>query len=595
MSSIDTGLHYPIDLESLPQSWACDLVGRVCDVVQSGFACGKHSDNDIGITHLRPMNVSRDGTIDLAIKKFVPASHDDRRLNKGDVLFNNTNSPELIGKTAYVTKEADGLAFSNHMTRVDFNRLIDAKYGAYQLHYLWMARYYMHKCVKHVNQASISSRDFSKSIPFVVPPTNEQHRIVAKIEELFSELDKGIDSLKTAREQLKVYRQALLKHAFEGKLTEQWRAEQGCSSAARGQESEAAKDNADTAQGGASVAGGQEPGATKLETADDVQGSTNAAGAGSAGAAKLLERIKQEREARYQQQLEEWKAAVKQWEADGKEAKKPSKPQKHKTVDGISSEEYSRLPGVPKEWGYIRFGEVIDTIDAGKSFKCDEREPLDSEVGVAKVSAVTWGEYDQSESKTCLDPEKVVSEYFIREGDFIMSRANTIELVGAAVIVRHVSKSVMLSDKTLRISMDNSLKPFALHYLRSRTGRKEIMSRSTGNQESMRNIGQDRIRSICLPICSEIEIGKIIDLLDEKLSVVDEQIQNIDASLSKSETLRQSILKKAFSGQLVPQDPDDEPATILLERIAKEKEEAAAKAKKAKAAKKKTAKEKKAL
>jgi type I restriction enzyme S subunit len=47
----------------------------------------------------------------------------------------------------------------------------------------------------------------------------EQHRIVAKIEELFSELDKGVDSLKTAREQLKVYRQALLKHAFEGKLT----------------------------------------------------------------------------------------------------------------------------------------------------------------------------------------------------------------------------------------------------------------------------------------------------------------------------------------------------------------------------------------
>lgn len=53
-----------------------------------------------------------------------------------------------------------------------------------------------------------------------LPPVDEQHRIVAKLEELFSELDKGIESLKTAREQLKVYRQALLKHAFEGKLTE---------------------------------------------------------------------------------------------------------------------------------------------------------------------------------------------------------------------------------------------------------------------------------------------------------------------------------------------------------------------------------------
>ena len=61
--------------------------------------------------------------------------------------------------------------------------------------------------------------------PLWLPPTEEQRRIVAKIEELFSELDKGVASLKTAREQLNVYRQAVLKHAFEGKLTEQWREE----------------------------------------------------------------------------------------------------------------------------------------------------------------------------------------------------------------------------------------------------------------------------------------------------------------------------------------------------------------------------------
>ncbi len=55
-----------------------------------------------------------------------------------------------------------------------------------------------------------------------LPPLNEQHRIVAKIEELFSELEKGVESLKAAREQLKVYRQSVLKAAFEGKLTENW-------------------------------------------------------------------------------------------------------------------------------------------------------------------------------------------------------------------------------------------------------------------------------------------------------------------------------------------------------------------------------------
>jgi len=64
-----------------------------------------------------------------------------------------------------------------------------------------------------------------KDTSLPIPPINEQTRIVAKIEELFSELDKGIENLNTAREQLKVYRQAVLKHAFEGKLTEGWREE----------------------------------------------------------------------------------------------------------------------------------------------------------------------------------------------------------------------------------------------------------------------------------------------------------------------------------------------------------------------------------
>ena len=61
--------------------------------------------------------------------------------------------------------------------------------------------------------------------PLWLPPTEEQHRVAANIEELFSELDQGVESLKTARAQLHVYRQAVLKHAFEGKLTAQWREE----------------------------------------------------------------------------------------------------------------------------------------------------------------------------------------------------------------------------------------------------------------------------------------------------------------------------------------------------------------------------------
>lgn len=392
--------------------------------------------------------------------------------------------------------------------------------------------YYYFKSIKGLAEQRATGTTFKELsgaafavLPIPLPPLAEQKRIVAKIEELFSELDAGVESLRQARAQLGVYRQSLLKQAFSGKLTETWR-----------------QQNAD-----------------KLEPAE-----------------VLIERIRTERENRYQEQLSAWQTQVKEWEANGKEGKKPAKPRKLKSLEPIDRSELSSLANLPNEWCYTRLGETIMAIDAGKSFRCNERPPESGEVGVAKVSAVTWGEYNEDESKTCIDSSKINPDYFINEGDFILSRANTIDLVGAAVITRRVSKNIMLSDKTLRIRFLLVCKSYILQYLRCRTGRLQIMDKSTGNQESMRNIGQDRIAAIVTPLCSLPEQEEIVRILEEQFEAIDQNEREIDAALERAEALRQSILKKAFSGQLVPQDPEDEPASVLLERIRAQREAAAA-------------------
>ena len=381
------------------------------------------------------------------------------------------------------------------------------------------------------------TKGFIEELEFDLPPLLEQRRIVAKINELFSELDNGIESLKAARAKLYVYRQAVLKHAFEGKLTAQWREE-----------------NTD-----------------KIEQPE-----------------QLLTRIKQEREARYKSIIHDYQKALEDWLAGSKKGKKPDKPKRPHDMAPLEHHEKEKLPSLPQEWAFGRMGLYIDHIDAGKSFKCLEQEPSGDQVGVAKVSAVTWGEYDEKESKTCIDPDKINENLFIREGDFLLSRANTIELVGATVIAARVAKRIMLSDKTLRIHFTPEVSHFFLYYLRSPYGRNELEARSTGNQESMRNIGQDRIKSIVLPVCTEIEQAEIVRILNVLLHATERLETEIGTALTRTDALRQSILKKAFSGQLVAQDPNDEPASVLLERIRTEREKAANSSRSSKVKKRKT-------
>ena len=207
----------------------------------------------------------------------------------------------------------------------------------------------------------------------------------------------------------------------------------------------------------------------------------------------------------------------------------------------------SELPSLPAGWCWSTADTAIDGFDAGASFKCIERPPETGEVGVLKVSAVTWGVYDEAESKTCVDPSRVNPRFVVRSGDFLFSRANTIDLVGACVIVGNTTKQLMLSDKTLRFRINPRVSPCWLQCcLRSQLGRAEIERLATGNQQSMRNIGQERIRQIRIPLPPLAEQHRIVAEVDRRLSIVREVEAEIDSNLMRAQALRQAVLAKAF-------------------------------------------------
>lgn len=148
-------------------------------------------------------------------------------------------------------------------------------FNEYLYHYLKASKQMAEQRATGTTFKELSGAAFGV-LPAPLPPTNEQRRIVEKIEAMFDEIDKGVESLQTARTTLSLYRQSLLKSAFEGRLTADWRAQ-----------------NAD-----------------KLEAPDT-----------------LLERAEYERDKWHRTVFEEWSEVVEGWKADGSKGPKPRRPE----------------------------------------------------------------------------------------------------------------------------------------------------------------------------------------------------------------------------------------------------------------------------
>jgi type I restriction enzyme S subunit len=281
-----------------------------------------------------------------------------------------------------------------------------------------------------------------------LPPLPEQHRIVAKVEALFSSLDKGIESLKTAQQQLKVYRQAVLKWAFEGKLTN--------------------------------------------------------------------ENVK-----------------------DGE---------------------------LPEGWKWVKIGDISHKVTVGYVGPMKEQY-IEFGVPFLRGQNVRPNKYDSNHLKYISnDFNELLSKSKIYPGDVLVVRSGN---VGISCVVPEILSEANCADLVIIKKTLNTNSYYISYYLNS-VIQSRILAQKVG--VALGHFNTKTVERFEIPFPKIDEQHAIVSEIESRLSVCDKLEESITYSLKQAEALRQSVLKKAFSGKLVPQDPNDAPASVLLERIKAEKE-----------------------
>jgi type I restriction enzyme M protein len=166
------------DVGKIPSDWTVESLRDVIVEAKPGFASGKRDKN--GILQLRMNSIGTNGELNLdgGVRIPVPRSVDEYLLKKGDVLFNNTNSVDLIGKTAVFNGEFQQCVYSNHITRIRVRTdKVLPEWIVYVFLRKWRRGYFKAICLRHVHQAGISEEKL-KRIRLPIPSLEEQRRIL---------------------------------------------------------------------------------------------------------------------------------------------------------------------------------------------------------------------------------------------------------------------------------------------------------------------------------------------------------------------------------------------------------------------------------
>lgn len=488
-----------MEFGELPASWEKAELSEICLVNPTIDKSAIGDDLAVSFVPM-PAVEAESGRIDVsATRKFGEVKKGYTPFREGDVLFAKITPCMENGKMAVVPALHNGLGFGS----TEFHVLRAHPGISPQFVYYFVSSRAFRHVAEHNMSGAVGQRrvttPYLSACKIPVPPTAEQHRIVAKIEELFSELDQGVASLKTAREQLKVYRQSLLKNAFEGKLTAAWRA--------------AHRD--------------------QLETA-----------------AALQQRIARERQARHQQQLADWQTA-------GQAGPKPKPP---KPLPPLTAEELAELPELPAGWVYSYLADMGD-LGRGKS---KHRPRNDPRLFGGSFPFIQTGEV-KAANRVVRSYSQTYSEFGLAQSKLWPKGTLCITIAANIAQTAFLGFDGCFPDSVVGFTAFEPVvrAEYIDYFIQAARTRIEAYAPAT----AQKNINLETLENLVVPYCSRAEQEAVLCELESKLSEADQLDQTLATALQQADALRQSILKKAFHGQLEKQDKNEEPATALLERI----------------------------
>lgn len=371
-------------------------------------------------------------------------------------------------------------------------KLVYSEINSSYLFYFIQSKYeYINKRPRGVGIPHVEPNLFW-NIPLPLPPIAEQKRIVGKIEELFTRLDAGVEALKKIKAQIRRYRQAVLKYAFEGKLTEAWRRNNSLSVQSR-------------------------ENSGKLEKDEFLRSAQN---------------------------------------DERKEA------HNEKGVEAYNKS----FPELPNGWRWVKLGDVVSDIE-----RVDPKKNPDREFLYIDIAAI------DNNQQRITNPKKYLGKnapsrarQLVKCGDILFSTVRTY-LKNIAVVNEMYNEQIASTGFCVIRPQTNIDNRFIFWYVQTDYFLNPLNQIHRGtNYPAVRD---SDVLSQCLPLPPLAEQHQIVSEIERRFSVIEQIEKIVDQSLKQAERLRQSILKRAFEGKLVPQDPNDEPAEKLLERIRQQREQ----------------------